>query len=182
MSNVKKDGGTRPRRQLTKDSPADFVAREKLINKPFATLIHDMRAFAAEGFRQQKPGSPGNVENGRVKLHEFHIAEIGAGTIGGGQSITGRRLRIRALRIDTRAASCCEKRCFCKAPFDFAVMFEDHAGDPIILNYKIPEKRKRSDGHVSAGTGSRKERIDNDFSGQAAVSMDDARHAMPALA
>jgi hypothetical protein len=60
-------------------------------------------------------------------------------------------------------------------------MFEDHTGDAIPVNHKIPEKSKRSDGHICAGTSARKQRIDNDLSGQATVPGDDTRNAMTAF-
>ena len=60
-------------------------------------------AFAAHRFGDQAAAAAGDVEHGRMELHELHVAQLGAGAIGDRQAVAGGDFGIGRLAIDLPA-------------------------------------------------------------------------------
>src|SRR5207302_1413568 len=48
-----------------------------------AVLVAEIGAFAANRFADEEASRAGHIEDRRMKLHEFHVAKLGAGSVGG---------------------------------------------------------------------------------------------------
>src|SRR6516162_8747109 len=117
-----------------------------------------------------------------MKLNKFQVAQRCARAIGGGEPVTRSSFRIRALRIHLRTATRRQQRRFCRIRGHMAFVFNENAGDAITVNHEISKETEWRDRHVGVRLNSGEERIDNDFSGKAAVAVNNAREAMTALA
>ena len=80
---------------LRDDRLADDVARGELGplvvvgHEPPAGRIDQPRAFAAHRFGDQAAAAAGDVQHRRMKLHELHVAQLGAGAIGERMAVAG---------------------------------------------------------------------------------------------
>ena len=48
----------------------------------------------------EEAGRAGDVEHGRVELHELHVAQLGPGAVGGGHAVAGGDRRVGRLAVD----------------------------------------------------------------------------------
>ena len=117
-----------------------------------------------------------------MKLNEFHVAQLRSRAKRCRESITGRRLRIRAFSIHLRAAAGCKQRSLGVAIHGAAVVFKLNPGHSIAVNDEISKECERNNRHVRRGAHAGEQRIDNDLSGESAVSVHDSREAVPSLA
>ena len=75
---------------LGDDCSADDVARRQfrprviVEHETMAVSVDQMCAFAAHGFGNQVPAAAGDVQHGRMELHELQVANFGAGTVSDG--------------------------------------------------------------------------------------------------
>ncbi len=94
------------RLHLGHDRPAYHVARRQfaahveLAHETIPVPIDQRGPFAAHGLRDQAAAAAGNVEYGGMELHEFHVAQLGAGAVRDRQPITSRDVGVRRLAID----------------------------------------------------------------------------------
>jgi hypothetical protein len=70
-----------------------------------AVLVAQIRSFATHRLTDEITAGAGDVQHGRMKLHEFHVAQLSAGAIGGGHAVAGRHGRIRRLAVDHARAA-----------------------------------------------------------------------------
>ena len=75
------------------DRQRDVVPRGQLgevmigRHEPLAVTVAEIGTFPAQGFRQQVTSRASQVEDGRVELHEFHVPQLGAGTVSHGVTV-----------------------------------------------------------------------------------------------
>ena len=70
-----------------------------------AVLVAQVRPFAAHRLADQEAARAGDVEHRRVELHELHVAQLGAGAVGGGHAVAGGDGRIGRLAVDHARAA-----------------------------------------------------------------------------
>ncbi len=81
-------------------------ARRMIIgHEALAESVAQVGALAAQGFGQEMAGRAGDVEHGRVKLHELHVAQLGAGAIGHGMAVGGGDRRVGRLAKELAGAA-----------------------------------------------------------------------------
>lgn len=97
------------------DGPGDDVTRGEraawvvVVDELVALLIDENRAFAADGFGDEKgagfgAGGGGVVETGRVKLDELHVRDGGAGAPGHRKSVARRGVGVGGVEVSFSAA------------------------------------------------------------------------------
>ena len=69
-------------------------------HESLAVAVAQISPFAAQGFGQEMAGRAGDVEHGRVELHEFHVAQLGAGPEGHGVAVGGGDRRVGRLAVE----------------------------------------------------------------------------------
>ena len=98
------------------DRPRHDVARRQLGtgvevgHEPPAVAVDQVGAGAADRLRDQAPGPAGDVEHGRMELHELHVAELGAGPPGQSEPVAAGSRRIRRFTIELSRAAGGEDR------------------------------------------------------------------------
>ena len=101
---------------LRDDRPAHDVARRQLGplvvvgHEPPAGRVDQPRAFAAHRFGDQAAAAAGDVQHRRMKLHELHVAQLGAGAIRERLAVAGRHFGIRRLAINLPGAARAQNR------------------------------------------------------------------------
>ncbi len=103
MREVEIDVGMLGLGHLGGDRQRDIVARCQLgegvvgRHEPLAEPVAEIGPFAAQGFGQEMAGRAGHVEHGGMELHEFHVAQLGAGAIGHRVAVAGGDRRVGRL-------------------------------------------------------------------------------------
>ena len=78
---------------LGDDRPGDVVARGELGvgvvfgHEPHAVTVAEVGSFAPDRLGDQVSGRSGDVEDGRVELHELHVAKLGPRPVGDGVAV-----------------------------------------------------------------------------------------------
>ena len=96
---------------LAHDGARDTIAGRQIARRIVAgherlpVAVQQPGAFAAKRLRQQEPRLTGNVESGRVELDELEIRDGRAGTIGHGDTIAGRHVRVGGFAVDLSGAA-----------------------------------------------------------------------------
>ena len=62
--------------------------------------VAEVSPFAAQGLGQQVARRAGDVEHGRVELHELHVAQLGPGAVGHGVAVGGGDRRVGRLAVE----------------------------------------------------------------------------------
>ena len=68
-----------------------------------AVLVAEVGPLAADRLADEVPARAGDVEHGRVELHELHVAQLGPGAVGGGHAVAGGDGRVGRLAVDHAA-------------------------------------------------------------------------------
>ena len=90
---------------LAGDRQRHVVARGKLGQRvvlghePVAVLVAEVGALAAQGFGQQMPRRAGHVENRRMELHEFHVAQLDPRAVGHRVAVASGDRRVGRLAV-----------------------------------------------------------------------------------
>ena len=79
-----------------------------------AALVDEHRAFATHRLTDQRHGTSGNIERGRVELHELHVGENCAGAGGQCEALAEAAGRVRA--VARRARRPRRSRCTTRSP------------------------------------------------------------------
>ena len=81
-------------------SHGEFAARVELEHEAMAITIDQPGALAASGLADQVTAAAGDVKHRGMKLHELHVAQLGAGPIGDGCAIAGGYGRIGRFAVE----------------------------------------------------------------------------------
>ncbi len=111
VSDVEIDAGVPRFFHLRDDGLRDDVARGELGSgvvfghEAEAVFINEPAAFAADGFGDEAAAAAGDVQNRRMELGEFHVAELGTGTVTEGVAVAGGDGGVGRFAIDLAAAA-----------------------------------------------------------------------------
>ncbi len=83
----------------------EFGERMASLHEPFASLVDQRRAFAAQRFGRQRRRIAADHDRGGMKLHEFRIGDHGAGARGDGKAQPAGLQRICRHRIEVPDAA-----------------------------------------------------------------------------
>ena len=82
-----------------------FGPRIVVGHEALAVLVAQVRPFAADRLADEVAARAGDVEHGRVELHELHVAQLGPGAVGGRHAVAGGDGRVGRLAVDHAAAA-----------------------------------------------------------------------------
>lgn len=90
----------------------EFPGGVEVGHEAVSIAIDEVSSFAADCFGDEVSGAAGDIEDGGVELHEFHITEFAAGADCGGMSISGGDEGIGGFAIEGACAAGAEDGLF----------------------------------------------------------------------
>ena len=87
-----------------------LAARVLVQHEADAVLVAQVGALAAHRLADEVAAGAGDVEDRRVELHELHVAQLGAGAVGGRHAVAGGHRRVGRLAVDHAGAAAGQDR------------------------------------------------------------------------